>query len=63
MYNVTISSGMTNASFYIPFTDNDILENNKSFNFTIHPSLPIIVTVDDPDHAILIIIDDDGKIR
>ena len=59
---VTIPAGQTSASFDIAITDDNLMENNKSFNVIIDPSsLPSIVTVGMPGQATVTIVDDDSK--
>ena len=53
---------MTNASFSILITDNDILEIDEDFELVINmASLPSIVTVGIPAQVTVTIVDDDGK--
>jgi len=44
--------------------DDNILENNENFNLTINSSsLPTKVVTGDPDHVIVTLVDDDGKLQ
>ena len=61
-YIVTIPAGVTSVPFDVPITDDDTLEVNENFTFTIDPStLPTDVTVGSPDQATVTIVDDDRK--
>ena len=53
---------MTNASFEVPITGDNILENNEQFELSIAlNSLPDRVIVNDSNQTIVTIKDNDGK--
>ena len=61
VFNVTIPAGETSSSFDIDINDNEIHENNETFNITIRllPScFPLILDI---SSSTVIIIDNDGK--
>ena len=61
-YTVTFLAGQTTATFDVPINDDNILEGNENFIFTINASsLPSDVSVGDPDQAIVTIVDSDRK--
>ena len=63
-YNVTIPAGVTNVTFDVSITDDNISQINEKFNLTIDlKSLPSGVTVGNPDYATVIVVDDDRKYR
>ena len=54
---------MTTASFNIPITDDNVLENNEDIQIEITiSSLPSRVSVSNPGQATVTIVDNDGKI-
>ena len=60
---VVFPAGVTNVSFDIPISDDNILEDNENFVLTIDPSsLPTNVTIGDPGQATVTIVDDDCKL-
>ena len=62
-YTVTFSAGVTTASFNIPITDDNILENNEDVQIEINvSSLPSRVSVSNPGQATVTIVDNDSKI-
>ena len=61
-YSVTFVTEETSASFDVPITDDDILENDENFKLSINStSLPKDVTVGDPSDISVTILDNDGK--
>ena len=55
---------MTTASFNIPITDDNILENNEDIQIEINvSSLPSRVSVSNPGQATVTIVDNDSKIN
>ena len=53
---------MTRVPFDVPINDDDVLENDESFSFTIiHNSLPNRVTRVEDGQAEVIIVDNDRK--
>jgi len=61
-YTITIPAGMTNATFDVPITDDDIYEDNENFMLTIDESiLPPNVRRGDPSEATVTIVNDDCK--
>ena len=63
-YSVTFPAGVTTASFNIPITDDNILENNEDIQIEINvSSLPSRVSVSNPSQATVTIVDNDGKIN
>ena len=60
-YGVTFSTGQTWCRLNVTINNDDVLENNETFNLTINSSLlPSNVEVDNPGQAIVTIIDDDS---
>ena len=54
---------MTTASFNIPITDDNILENNENIQIEINvSSLPSRVGINNPSQATIIIVDNDSKL-
>ena len=61
-YNVTFSAGVTSVSFDVPINDDNVLELNEQFVFTIiASSLPNGFTVDNPSQVVVTIIDNDSE--
>ena len=60
-YNITIPAGMTNASFNISISVDNVLEGNEVFSLTIDQISPVNVIVSD-NSTLVMIIDDDRKI-
>ena len=61
-YLVSIPAGQKNTLISVPITDDDILERNETFTLFINKqSLPDHVIVDNPNEAMVTILDDDGK--
>ena len=60
-HNVTFSIGVPSASFAIPITDDEILEQDEIFMIRIS-LLPVNVIVGDVPEATVIIVNDDGKL-
>ena len=61
-YSVTFPAGVTSASFDVPINDDNILEGNEIFKFTIDlSSLPGDVTASNPLQATVTVADDDCK--
>ena len=60
-YTVVIPAGMANVLFNISITNDDIYEGNETFNLIVNvTSLPLNVTIGDPNQATIIIFNDDG---
>ena len=63
-YSVTISAGMTNTSYNISITNDNLLEESETFYIFLNPTfLPSGVVVGDINQAAVTIINDDGKQR
>ena len=61
-YNVTLPAGVTRVSFYVPITNDDILEVNEKFDLIIDlSSLPSNVNAGSIYKTTVMIVDDDGK--
>ena len=61
-YNVTFPTDTTTAQFDVTINDDKSLEIDKNFILTINTSsLSSRVMVADPNQAMVIIVDDDGK--
>ena len=61
-YIVTFPAGVTSASFNVQIKDDNILEGNEIFKFTIDlSSLPGDVTASNPLQATVTVVDDDCK--
>ena len=61
-YSVTFPAGVTSASFDVPINDDNILEGNEIFKFTIDlSSLLGDVTASNPLQAAVTVADDDCK--
>ena len=61
-YTVTFPAGVTIASLDVPINDDNILEGNEIFKFTIDlSSLPSHVTAGNPLQATVTVADDDRK--
>ena len=62
MYTVTFSAGVNSSQLNILITDDNILEDNETFNLTINQSsLPDGVVVGDRSQVTVTIVDDDGE--
>ena len=62
MYTVTFSAGINSSQLNIVITDDNILEDDETFNLTIdQSSLPDGVVVVDPSQVTVTIVDDDGE--
>ena len=62
MYTVTFSAGVNSSQLNILITDDNILEDDETFNLTINQSsLPDGVVVGDPSQVTVTIVDDDGE--
>ena len=61
-YSVTFPTGVTSVPFNIPISDDNIIEDNKTYIFTINSSLPTGVMPGNPDQATVIIVDNDCKL-
>ena len=61
-YNILFSAGQTSVKFNVSIIDNDLLEDNETFNLTIIPSsLPSKVNTSNPAQVTVTIVDDEGK--
>ena len=61
-YTVIIHVGMTNVTFDVPITNDNILEGSENFMLTIDEStLPPNVRRGDPGEATVTIVDNDRK--
>ena len=61
-YRITIPAGQLSVHFNITINDDNILEGDENFSLTINAtSLPSYVTVTDPYHTTVTILDNDGK--
>ena len=62
MYTVALSAGVNSSQLNILITNDNILEDNETFNLTINQSsLPDGVVVGDPSQVTVTIVDDDGE--
>ena len=62
MYTVIFSAGVNSSQLTILITDDNILEDDETFNLTINQStLPDGVFVVDPSQVTVTIVDDDGE--
>ena len=59
-YSVTISTGMTHASYDIFVSDDNVLEDDENFVILINPSLPNGITVGEINQATVTVVNDDG---
>ena len=60
-YMITITAGVTVASFNILLIDDNVFENDENFMLTIDSSsLPDNVTVGDPDQVTVTVLHNDG---
>ena len=63
-YTVTILAGETRSSLNISINDDDILEDNESFDLSIIPlSLHNRVVLGNPSQAAVTIVANDGKVN
>ena len=62
-YKVTFPAGVTQIEVNVPITNDDQVEEKaESFSLSINSSsLPMDITVGNPDQATVTIVDDDGK--
>ena len=62
-YTVTFSAGQTTATFNVPINDDDVLEGNENFMFTINETAlsPDVTTRGNPGEARVTIVDNDRK--
>ena len=62
MYTVTFSAGVNSSQLSILITDDNILEDDETFNLIINQSsLPDGVVVVDSSQVTVTIVDDDGE--
>ena len=61
-YNITIPVGMTNASFIISISVDNVLEGNELFSLTIDQISPVNNVIASNNSALVTIIDDDCKL-
>ena len=62
-YDIKFPVGVTHVPLNVTIVNDNILENNETFNLTINSSsLPGNVRVGDPGQATVIIRDDDGML-
>ena len=62
-YDITFPMGETRFLLNVTIVNDNILENNETFNLTINPSsLPGNIKVGNPGQATVIIRDDDGML-
>ena len=62
MNTVTFSAGVNSSQLNIVITDDNILEDDETFNLTIDQfTLPDGVVVADPSQVTVAIVDDDGE--
>ena len=62
-YTVTFTAGQTNVSFDVPVNDDEIFEDNESFQLSIiRRSLPDDVNRGNPGRATLTIVDNDSEL-
>ena len=62
MYTVTFSAGVNSSQLNILITDDNILEDDETFNLAINQSsLPDRIVVVDPSQVTVTIMDDDGE--
>ena len=62
MYTVTFPAGVNSSQLNTLITDDNILEDDETFNLTINQSsLPDGVVVGDPSQVTVTIVDDDGE--
>ena len=61
-YSVIIPAGMASVFFNISIINDEIYEGNETFNLVVNvTSLPLNVTIGDPNQATITIFNDDGK--
>ena len=61
-YVVHFNTGVTSVTITVLLNDDNILENNETFNLRVDPSsLPVSVTVSNSNTATVTILDNDGK--
>ena len=61
LYTVMFNAGETNKSFHLPIINDDVFEDNEHFFLTINSASPSVVSIGDPNQAMVIIIDDDRE--
>ena len=63
LYNITIFAGQIAVSFDIPITSDNLLEGNETFRLFIIPkSLPYLFSRGNPATAVVMIINNEGKL-
>ena len=61
-YEIKFPAGHTTVGFNISISDDDLLEDNETFNLTINPSsLPSEVSTSNPAQVTITVVDDEGK--
>ena len=61
-YTVIIPAGMDSVFFNVSIINDEIYEGNETFNLIVNvTSLPLNVTVGDPNQATITVFNDDGK--
>lgn len=64
LYTIQFDVGITRALFTIPLIDDNIMEDNETFNFSVNASsLPSAITVSDSDQTTVTIVANDGKYK
>ena len=62
MYTIIFSAGVNSSQVNILINDDNILEDDETFNLNINQSsLPDGVVLVDPSHVTVTIVDDDGE--
>ena len=62
LYTIQFNVGITRALFTIPLIDDNIMEDNETFNFSVNASsLPSAITVSDSGQTTVTIMANDGK--
>ena len=63
-YTVQFDVGITRALFTIPLIDDNIMEDNETFSFSVNASsLPSAITVSDSGQTTVTIVANDGKYK
>ena len=61
-YRITLYSGATRVSFYVPITNDNTVEVNEKFDLVIdQSSLPTNISAGRVNKTTISIVDDDGK--
>ena len=61
-YTVIIPAGMASVFFNVSIINDEIYEGNETFSLVVNvTSLPLNVTVGDPNQATVTVFNDDGK--